>query len=51
MAMIIIEMRSSESSHIYTTKVNSRAEKKLERMMYDPILKKHVLFKQGKLRK
>ena len=47
-----VEMKSTESSHFYTTTVNPRANHgKLEKMMYDPILHRHVLYKQKKLHK
>lgn len=45
----IWKLQSTESSHFYTMTVRKGAEK-LEIMKYDPILRKHVLYKQSKLK-
>lgn len=42
--------KTRKTGYYRTTMVNSRAEKKLEKMMYDPVVKKRVLFKQGKIK-
>ena len=38
------------TGHYYTTTKNKRAETKLERMKYDPVVRKHVLYKEGKIK-
>lgn len=38
------------TGHYYTTTKHKRAEKKLERMKYDPVVRKHVLYKEGKIK-
>lgn len=48
---IKIEMRSTESPHFYTTTKSPLASKKLEMMKFDPILQRHVMYKEGKIRK
>ncbi|MBL4773880.1 MAG: 50S ribosomal protein L33 [Alcanivoracaceae bacterium] len=49
---MIIELKSTESSYAYTTKKNPKYEGgKLEFKKYDPILRKHVLFKEKKISK
>jgi len=47
---VIIKMKSSESHHCYTTtknKVNS--PDKLQLKKFDPVVRKHVLYKEGKI--
>ncbi len=44
-----VRLQSTESAHYYTTTVAPRAEKKLELIKYDPIKRKHVLYKEAKL--
>ena len=47
-----IRMQSSESAYFYTTDKNKKTmTEKLDLMKYDPILRKHVLFKEAKLSK
>lgn len=54
----IILLKSEESHHCYTTRINkkTRATKgkgneKFEIMKFDPVLKKHVKYKEKKLPK
>lgn len=44
-----VKLQSTESAHFYTTAVHARAEKKLELKKYDPVVRKHVLYKQDKI--
>lgn len=47
----IIKMKSSESSHFYTTTKNKRTHpSKIEKKMYDPTLRKHVIYKETKIK-
>jgi large subunit ribosomal protein L33 len=49
---VIIELKSTESSHFYTTTINPRTQTgKLETRKYDPKLGRHVLYKQKKVGK
>ena len=42
---------SAGTGHFYTTTKNKRAKpEKLEIMKYDPKARKHVIFKEGKLK-
>lgn len=46
---IIVKMKSTESSHMYTTKKNkTKTPNRLELKKYDPILRKHVLYKESR---
>lgn len=46
---IVIKLKSTESDHIYYTEKNRRNDSaRLDLRKYDPILKKHVLFKETK---
>ncbi|HQR41374.1 MAG TPA: 50S ribosomal protein L33 [Gemmatales bacterium] len=46
----IIKLQSSESKHCYYTEKNRRnVADKLELKKYDPTLRKHVLYKEGKM--
>lgn len=48
---IKIRLKSSESGYFYVTKKNSRTmTEKLEIKKYDPIARKHVLFKEDKIK-
>ncbi len=47
---IIVKMQSTESSHFYTTKKNKRNKEKLELKKYDPILRRHVLYREEKIK-
>ena len=43
----IIKLRSTESSYTYTTVKNRRNDPaRLEQRKYDPIVRKHVLFRE-----
>ena len=47
---LLVKMRSSESGHMYYTQKNRRnVTEKLELKKYDPTLRKHVLYKEGKM--
>jgi large subunit ribosomal protein L33 len=46
---ITVKMQSTESSYFYVARRNPRAEK-LARRAYDAVLRKHVLFKETKLK-
>lgn len=46
-----IKLESTESSHFYTTSKNKRTmPQKFEIKKFDPILRKHVLYKEGKIK-
>jgi large subunit ribosomal protein L33 len=46
---IIITLRSTESGHAYTTVKNKRNDPtRIELKKYDPVLRKHVTFKESK---
>lgn len=46
-ARVIIKLRSTESPFTYTTMKNKRnTPDRLQIKKYDPVLKKHVLFKE-----
>ncbi|MBD3169942.1 MAG: 50S ribosomal protein L33 [candidate division Zixibacteria bacterium] len=48
-ARITIKLRSTESPYTYTTKKNKRnTTERLEIKKYDPVVRKHVLFKEAK---
>ena len=48
-ARILVKMRSTESSHMYWTEKNRRNDPgRLELRKFDPILRKHVLFREAK---
>lgn len=47
---IKLRMRSTESAFTYTTTKNRRTTtQKLELRKYDPVLRKHVLFRESKI--
>jgi len=48
----IIKMESSAGTgHFYTTDKNKRTKpEKLELMMFDPVVRKHVLYKEVKIK-
>lgn len=47
-----IKLQSTQSHHFYTTTKNRRTmTDKLEIMKYDPVVRKHVLYKETKLPK
>jgi large subunit ribosomal protein L33 len=41
---------SANTGHFYVTKKNPRNTKKLELKKYDPVARKHVVFKEGKIK-
>ncbi len=42
---------SADTGHFYTTTINKRENPdKLERKKYDPVARKHVLYKEGKIK-
>jgi large subunit ribosomal protein L33 len=42
---------SAGTGHFYTTTKNKKTTpNKLERMKYDPVVRKHVLYKEGKIK-
>jgi len=46
---IVIKLKSTESDHVYYTEKNRRNDPgRLELRKYDPILRKHVLYKEAK---
>ena len=48
-ARATIRLRSTESEHCYSTKKNKRnTTERLELKKYDPVLRKHVIYKEEK---
>ena len=46
---IVVKMKSMESPHTYYTEKNRRNNpQRMELRKYDPIVRKHVLFKESK---
>jgi large subunit ribosomal protein L33 len=46
---VLVKLRSPESGHIYYTEKNKRNDtNRLEMRKYDPIVRKHVLYKETK---
>jgi len=46
---ILVKLRSSESGHMYYTSKNRRTTTtRLELRKYDPIVRKHVMYKETK---
>jgi large subunit ribosomal protein L33 len=46
---IVITLRSSESGHTYTTTKNKRnTQARIELKKYDPVLRKHVSYRETK---
>jgi large subunit ribosomal protein L33 len=46
---VVIKMRSTESGHMYITSKNRRNNTgRLELKKYDPILRKHVVYRETK---
>jgi len=44
-----IKMKSTESKHVFTTTKNKRnTPDRLELRRYDPVVRKHVLFKESR---
>ena len=45
----IIKLKSTESAHMYsTTKSKRNTPNRLEVKKYDPIVRKHVIYREGK---
>lgn len=45
----LVKLKSTESSYIYYTNKNKKnTEDRLELKKYDPVIRKHVLFKESK---
>ena len=51
-ATVLIKMVSTaDTGHYYVTKKNPRTQtEKLELKKYDPVVRKHVLYKEGKIK-
>ncbi|HXF63884.1 MAG TPA: 50S ribosomal protein L33 [Caldilineaceae bacterium] len=46
---VLIKMRSTESSHMYLTEKNRRNDSgRLELKKYDPIVRRHVIYRESK---
>ena len=46
---LLVKMRSTESGHMYITMKNRRNDpQRLELRKYDPILRKHVVYRETK---
>lgn len=45
----LVKLKSTESAYIYYTNKNKKnTEDRLELKKYDPVIRKHVLFKESK---
>ncbi|NUM48820.1 MAG: 50S ribosomal protein L33 [Anaerolineales bacterium] len=48
-ARVLIKLRSTESGYVYITEKNRRNDSsRLEVRKYDPVLRRHVIFKETK---
>jgi large subunit ribosomal protein L33 len=48
---ILVKFQSTESPHFYTTDKNNRTKpEKMQMKKFDPILRKHVLYKEQKIK-
>ncbi len=47
---IKVILRSSESPYFYTTTKNKRNKEKLSLKKYDPVVRKHVLFNEERMK-
>ena len=46
---VLVKLKSTESGHMYYTQKNRRTDQgRLEMKKYDPIVRKHVLYKETK---
>jgi large subunit ribosomal protein L33 len=46
---VLIKMRSTESSHMYLTEKNRRNDSgRLELKKYDPVVRRHVIYREAK---
>jgi len=48
--VIKVILRSTESHHFYTTTKNKRNKEKMSFRKYDPVLRKHVVYNEEKMR-
>jgi large subunit ribosomal protein L33 len=45
----VIKLKSTESSHVYSTYKNKKnTTERIELKKYDPVVRKHVIFKEEK---
>jgi large subunit ribosomal protein L33 len=49
MAKLVRLKSTAGTGHFYTTSKNERDPDKLELMKYDPVVRKHVLYKEDKI--
>lgn len=48
-ARVLVKMRSTESHHMYLTEKNRRNDpSRLELRKYDPVLRRHVMYKEAR---
>ncbi len=47
---VLIRLMSSESRHYYTVKKSRGKLDKLEMKKFDPVLRKHVMYKEHKIK-
>lgn len=46
---VLVKLKSTKSSHMYYSMKNKRNNpKRIEMKKYDPIVRKHVLYKEGR---
>ena len=46
-----LKLKSTESSHYYTTTKNKKTKpEKLQFKKYDPVVRKHVMYVEGKIK-
>lgn len=46
---VVVKLRSTESGHMYITSKNRRNDtQRLELKKYDPLIRKHVLYRETK---
>lgn len=46
---VLIKMRSTESSHMYLSEKNRRNDSgRLELKKYDPVVRRHVIYREAK---
>ena len=49
---VVYLISSANTGHFYTTmKSRKGVREKIEKKMYDPVVRKHVMYKEGKLKK
>ena len=50
MRIIVKMVSTAKTGHFYTTTKNAKAKgEKLEKKMYDPTIRKHVVYKEAKV--